>query len=148
MDYLYNNEPIDLIFDSHSDSRGTLTVTSLIDKSHLPFDVDRIFWITNVPLYAHRGMHAHRSCWEAIVPVHGQFKVRLNDGKELSRIVSLNSPHHGLIIPPMVWCELYDFSNDAVCLCLASGNYDKEGYISDYATFLKLVYDAEHEYND
>ena len=23
-----------------------------------------------------------------------------------------------------------------------------EGYISDYATFLKLVYDAEHEYND
>ena len=133
------NEHILLKFDSHTDSRGTLTVASLSDRSKLPFEVNRIFWITGVPDQAHRGKHAHRFCWETLIPVHGQFKVRVDDGKGICEVFALDHPEKGLVIPPMVWCELFDFSDDAVCLCLASGNYDKEGYISDYSEFLNAV---------
>ena len=71
--------------------------------------------------------------------VHGQFKVRIDDGKGLSLVVVLDKPDVCLIIPPMVWCELYDFKDEAVCLCLASDEYDQEGYISNYNEFLKSV---------
>ena len=44
-------------------------------------------------------------------------------------ILDFGSPDKGLLIPPMVWCELSDFAPGTVCLCLASGDYDKEGYL-------------------
>lgn len=126
-------------FDSFADDRGTLTITSALEKSQLPFTVQRVFWITNVPAGKCRGMHAHKTCWEALVAVNGQFTVKLDDGKGFTQIVTLSNPQQGLLIPPMMWCKLYDFSADAVCLCMASGSYDKEGYILDFESFKKQV---------
>ena len=84
-------------------------------------------------------MHAHKYCWEALVAVHGTFKVKVDFGNGRIETFAMDTPDKGLLIPPFVWCQLFDFTDDAVCLCLASGNYDKEGYISDYDTFLKEV---------
>lgn len=139
MNAFHINEELLLNLPSHSDSRGALTVMSLNDSGCLPFSVDRVFWITDVPEHEQRGQHAHRYCWEVLVPVHGQFNVRVDDGKGHTMDFTMNSPQSGLLIPPMVWCELYDFTPGTVCLCLASGDYDKEGYISDYAHFLKTM---------
>lgn len=126
-------------FDVFRDERGTLSVAQSSGKNKLPFAVQRVFWITEVPVNGHRGKHAHQSCWEVLVAVHGEFKVRITDGKERNEVFLLNNSHEGLLIPPMMWCELYDFTSDAVCLCMASGNYDKDGYVSDYQEFLNLV---------
>lgn len=126
-------------FDAFRDERGTLTIASITGDSHLPFSVQRVFWITDVPGAGRRGMHAHHSCWEALVAVKGSFKVKVTDGKNVPRTFVLDTPQKGLLIPPMMWCELFDFSDDAVCLCLASGDYDKQGYISNYQDFLLQV---------
>ena len=113
-----------------ADERGTLSVSNLSDGEALPFEVGRVFWITNVPEGQKRGTHAHRSCHEALVCLQGSFKVKVDNGCGVSFVQTLDSPQKGLYIPPMVWCELYDFTPDAVCLCLASGPYDKEGYLA------------------
>lgn len=126
-------------FESFREERGTLTLAQVKCDRNIPFDVQRIFWITKVPVKGQRGKHAHRSCWEVLTAIHGSFKVRVTDGKEKNEIFLLNDSHKGLLIPPMMWCELYDFTADAVCLCLASGAYDEGGYISDYQDFLNLV---------
>lgn len=133
--------PTDLYFEfeAHADERGVLTVAQAVDDAYLPFTVERIFWITQVPADESRGMHAHRTCWEALVAASGSFKVKIDDGIHPPVVYQLDCPQKGILIPPMVWCELYDFTPSTVCLCLASGKYDKEGYLSNYADFLQAV---------
>ena len=52
-------ETLTIDFDSFSDARGVLTVEQNSAHSPLPFRVDRVFWITDVPQGATRGNHAH-----------------------------------------------------------------------------------------
>ena len=54
----------------------------------------------------------------------------------------LDSPQRGVIIPPMVWCRLHNFAPDTVCLTLASGDYDAQGYINDFNIFKSI---AQHD---
>lgn len=133
----YDN--LNIKFDAFTDGRGVLTVANLGEASSLPFQVQRVFWINDVPQGGERGKHAHKTCWEALVAVSGSFAVRLDNGRDAPRCVVLDSPHTALLIPPMMWCELYDFSDHAVCLCLASGDYDKDGYLSDYDAYLRFI---------
>ncbi len=124
---------------THKDSRGSLT---LIDRdtayASLPFVPKRCFWIHSVSNNVTRGEHAHRTCWELVVPVYGSFSLGLHDGFHTKDVVADN-PCRGIVIPPMVWCRLWNFSPGAVCLVLASEDYDKDGYINDFDSFLKEV---------
>lgn len=126
-------------FDTFSDERGELTVAQGGGENALPFSPQRVFWITNVPANGERGKHAHRTCWEALVAVKGSFVVKVDNGRDPVRTFTLDNPQTGLLIPPLVWCELSAFSSDAVCLCMASGIFDQEGYVSNYNDFLKAV---------
>lgn len=118
-----------------TDQRGCLT---LVDNNAvtqlLPFKPARIFWIYGTTPSTVRGQHAHRSCWEMVCAVSGSFRLTLNDGRE-EKTFMLDSPCKGVIIPPMVWCRLYDFAPSTACLALASDDYDAEGYINDFEQF-------------
>ncbi len=119
-----------------SDSRGSLTLMDSATASKiLPFIPKRWFWIHNVNTTAQRGQHAHRTCWECVLAISGQFKLTLHDGNE-QKTFTMNSPSQGIIIPPMVWCKLWDFEPGTVCLTMASEDYDTAGYINDFETFL------------
>lgn len=119
-----------------TDDRGALT---LVDRqtaeAQLPFIPRRAFWIHHTPHNATRGEHAHRTCWELVVAVSGMFHLTLTDGQTTKDFV-LDTPNKGVLIPPMVWCRLWGFAPDTVCLTLASEDYDAEGYINDYKTFI------------
>ena len=47
--------------------------------------------------------------------------------------------NEGLYIANDVWREMYDFSDDAVLMVLASELYNEEDYIRDYDVFLEMV---------
>lgn len=121
----------DIIIDikQNTDSRGSLTVVQ-----HEDFDFERVFWIHNVPVGAERGGHAHRTCAELLVAVHGSFDLDLHDGTR-SVSLHLDNPNRGVLIRPMVWCRLHNFSSDFVGLCLASQNYNPEGYVNSFEEF-------------
>lgn len=129
-----DKEDLLIKFDTRADSRGLLTFTE--NDGRLPFQVQRVFWIHGIPEFAIRGAHAHRTCAEIIIPVHGSFKVDIVDGKNKRISFTMSQPDQGLHIPAMTWCELKDFASDTVCLCLASELYCPEGYINDFQTFL------------
>ena len=127
---LLQSQPIQ----SHPDARGHLYVVSQ-QQMVRPFNMQRAFWITDVPEGTTRGEHANRSCTELVVAVKGSVRIWLTDGHEETEVL-LSSPDMGIYIPPMVWCRLRDFSADAVVLCLADEDYDRSTYINDYETFL------------
>ena len=69
-----------------------------------------------------------------MVCLTGQCKVLLDDGNTREDVV-LTRNDHGLMLDPMLWHEMYDFSPDCVLLVLADNYYDEADYIRDYRTF-------------
>ncbi len=51
----------------------------------------------------------------------------------------MDDPTLGLYISNDTWREMYDFSEGAVLLVLASEHYDEADYIRDYTKFLEMV---------
>jgi hypothetical protein len=49
----------------------------------------------------------------------------------------LNRPYFGLHIPPGIWAAEQGFSSGAICLVLASQEYDETDYLRDFNQFLK-----------
>ncbi|TYB74519.1 WxcM-like domain-containing protein [Bizionia gelidisalsuginis] len=113
--------------------RGNLSV---IEKNILPYKIERVYYLYDVPSDAHRGGHSHKACNEFLIPISGSFDVVLKDG-ESKRTVTLNKPNKGLLIVPGIWRELENFSSGAICLVLASNEYEETDYIRDYDMFLE-----------
>lgn len=117
------------------DRSGNITpVESCVD---IPFDVNRIFYLYDIPGGESRGAHAHSLCHQFLIAASGSFEVLLDDGK-VKRQVQLNRPDLGLHIPPGIWASEINFSSGAICLVLASHEYDEADYIRNYDDFLKL----------
>ena len=110
------------------DKRGLLCF--LEENVQIPFPVQRVFWITDVPEGKVRGGHAHWTCDEAVFAVTGSFEIEVDDGSQ-HFTTRLSSPERGLTIPAGVWCELRDFAPGTVCVVMASQPYDASGYALD-----------------
>lgn len=117
------------------DKRGNL---SLIEQeNHVPFKIERTYWIYDVPGGEKRGGHAYRENQEFIVALSGSFDVVLDDGKE-KKLYSLNRSYYGLYVPKGWWRQMENFSTNALALVLASTPYTKEDYIYDYQEFKNM----------
>lgn len=122
----------------HTRKEGNLTVVE--NGRTVPFSVQRIYYIYDVPGGASRGAHAHYRLQQLVVAASGSFTVTVDDGN-VRRSFLLNRPFQGLLIPPGIWRDLSDFSSGSVCLVLASEKYDEQDYIRDYHDF--LIYKKE-----
>ena len=106
-----------------TDSRGNLTVVEKV----LPFDIKRIFYIYGVDNSV-RGGHRHHNTIQAAMCIKGSCKIYNNDGQS-EQVFELDAPHKCLILLPKDWHKMYDFSNDAILMVLASENFSYEDYI-------------------
>lgn len=113
---------------------GNITVTE--NLKNIPFNVQRIYYLYDIPSGEARGGHAHYELEQYIIAASGSFDVILSDGQN-RRIVTLNRPNYALHLVPGLWRELDNFSSGSVCLVLASLKYDEGDYIRDYSEFLK-----------
>ena len=123
-------------FPPHGDERGQLI--AIEERKDLPFEIKRVYYIYDTLPGVRRGFHAHRCLEQILVCVHGSCKVLLDNGKE-QETVTLDNPSDGLYISNDTWREMYDFSEGAVLLVLASEYYDEADYIRNYEDFLKMV---------
>jgi len=114
------------------DRRGNLTFVEA--GRHVPFDIQRVYYLYDVPGGAERGGHGHFKLRQLIVAMSGSFDVVLDDGTRRARY-HLNRSYTGLYVCPMIWRELDNFSSCSVCLVLASEPYDEADYLRDYETF-------------
>lgn len=115
---------------------GTIAVAQ--NSFRLPFAIERVFYIYDIPSDTIRGGHAHRRGHEIIVAASGSFDVTISDGIE-NKTITLNRPYKGLYVPPGIWVEIKGFSSGCVLLALCSNNYIDEDYIrshSDYLTYI------------
>ena len=117
-----------------SDPRGNLTFVEA--GRHIPFTIQRVYYLYDVPGGAERGGHAHKGLHQLIVAMSGSFDIHLDDG-ESKKTIHLNRSYNGLYVCPMIWREMDNFSSGAISLVLASHGYDEQDYIRDYNIFKK-----------
>lgn len=102
----------------------------------IPFDVKRIYYITDVDGGVTRGFHSHKMLHQILICPKGSVKVRVKNPNE-EEVYELNDNSKGLYIGPLIWREMFDFSEDAVLLVLASEYYDENDYIRNYDFYLE-----------
>ena len=123
-------------FQQCGDERGQLV--ALEENRDIPFEIKRVYYMYDTAKGVRRGFHAHKSLQQILICIHGSCKILLDNGTE-KKVVSLEKPYEGLYIANNMWREMFDFSNDAVLMVLASDYYNEEDYIRDYDTFLKFI---------
>jgi hypothetical protein len=117
-----------------ADPRGNLTFVE--PDRHIPFDIQRVYYLYDVPGGAERGGHAHKALHQLIIAMSGSFDVVLDDGSKKQRF-HLNRSYYGLYVCPMIWRELDNFSSGSVCLVLASNRYDEADYYRSYDDYVR-----------
>lgn len=105
-------------------------------KRDIPFDIKRIYYISKVQNNITRGFHSHKMLHQVLICVNGSVKIKVKNPNE-EEIIELNNNSVGLYIGPMIWREMFDFSEDAVLLVLASEYYDENDYIRNYDFYLE-----------
>src|SRR5574344_529096 len=114
------------------DKRGRLSFIEA--KKHIPFVIQRSYWIYDVPGGEVRGGHAYRKNKEFIVALSGSFDVVLHDGVK-EQVFHLNRSYYGLYVPQMMWRRMENFSTNSLALVLSSTNYEQTDYIRDFEQF-------------
>jgi len=123
-------------FQRHGDDRGMLV--ALEECKEIPFRIKRVYYMFDTKNGVRRGYHAHKSLEQILICVHGKCMIHLDDGYEIKE-VCLDNPDSGLYIANNIWREMYNFSEDAVLMVLASEVYDESDYIRDYQKFVQDV---------
>jgi dTDP-4-dehydrorhamnose 3,5-epimerase-like enzyme len=118
------------------DARGWLV--AIQDGSGLPFPITRVYYVGGVPPNTRRGAHAHHRTHQAAICVAGACTFLLDNGRSKATL-RLDTPNRGVLLPPMLWHEMYDFTADCVLLVLADLPYDEADYIRSYDVFLREV---------
>lgn len=127
--YLYDLPTFD-------DDRGKLTVAETGEA--VPFDIERIYYLYDVPATETRGEHAHVELEQVMIAVSGSLEVRLEGPFGIDQF-RLDAPDRGLYVPKLSWRELTDFSEGTCCLVVASHRYDPDDYLHDKETFREYL---------
>lgn len=134
---LRNNKVSDCILIDMSKVHNEVgNITVVENQSNIPFDVERIYYLYDIPGGEERGGHAHYELEQYIIAASGSFDVVLDDG-ENRKTISLNRPNLALHVVPGLWRELENFSSGSICMVLASHKYEEKDYLRDYKEFIE-----------
>ena len=106
-----------------TDSRGNLTVIERV----IPFDIKRIFYIYGVDDSV-RGGHRHKKTIQAAICLKGSCKIYNHNDRDAHEFI-LDSADQCLLLDPADWHQMYDFTEDAMLMVLASELFDADDYI-------------------
>lgn len=120
----------------HGDERGSLV--ALEQNKNIPFQIKRVYYMFDTLTGVRRGYHAHKALKQIAIAVRGSCKMLFDDG-HAKEIVTLDNPAVGVVIDPMVWHEMYDYSEDCILMVLANDFYDESDYIRDYTDFMRAI---------
>lgn len=113
---------------------------------HINFPINRFYIISDVINDAIRGKHAHHSNYQALFLLKGRITIMLTDGinKELT---SLETAGTGILLEPMIWHEMSNFTPDTILLVVASEQFNEADYIRNFNEF-SLLMERQNDNNE
>lgn len=123
-----------------ADPRGNLSFAE--QNNHIPFTIQRTYWIYDVPGGESRGGHAFKETNEFIISISGCFDVTVDDGIN-KKTFRLDRSYYGLYIPKGLWRTMDNFSTNSLALEFADTKYDRSDYVMSYEDYLKMKSNGE-----
>lgn len=114
-----------------NDDQGTL-----VPIENLPFEIKRVFYVTNVPEGEERGNHAHYNTQQLLICIKGKIIVKLFDGHN-NECYTIEE-NQSVFVDKLIWDSQVFLDKNTVMLSLCSTNYDNKDYIEDKDYFIKL----------
>lgn len=111
-------------------------LTFIESDSQIPFGIQRVYYVYDVPGGSERGGHAHKELHQLIIAMSGSFDITLDDGKN-KKTFHLARSYYGLYVCPMIWREIDNFSSGSVLMVLASNKYTEDDYYRNYDDFMR-----------
>lgn len=127
-----DNIPKLIDIENHHSDDADLNVLSF--AKNLPFSAKRIFYVENKSKNEIRGDHAHKECWQFLIPIYGDFLIYCNNGSKEYEFL-LNDKNVGLLIPPFIWARQKYLEENNILLVVTSEEYDPDDYIHDFDNF-------------
>lgn len=124
------------------DDRGNLSFFQ--NEEHIPFKIQRAYWIYDVPGGEHRGGHAYLDLQEVIIALSGSFDVVIDDGVD-KKVITLNRSYNALYVPKMIWRRLENFSTNSLAFIVTDKLYDADQYVRDYDQYLGMKKNGKEE---
>ena len=115
--------------------KGSGKLTFLENYSEVPWEIKRVFVITN-DAFEVRGNHAHKECSQALVVISGKILVKSFDGTSETSFTLLPMEKI-LCLPPHIWINL-EMSESSALMVLTNEYYDEDDYIRNKEEFLKF----------
>ncbi len=102
----------------------------LVFEELLPGTIKRVYFIKDVPHDVVRGKHRHHNTWQALICIAGSCRVYSNDSKT-EQIFNLSANSNCLILSPVDWHLMDNFTEDTVLMVIANEHYDINDYIDE-----------------
>jgi hypothetical protein len=122
------------------DYRGNLSFIEV--EKHIPFDIERTYWIYDVPGGQVRGGHAFKEQFECIIALSGSFTVTIDYG-QFKEYFEMNRSYYALFVPAGIWRQMDNFSTNSIALVLCSTQYTESDYIRNYQDYLIYINETE-----
>jgi hypothetical protein len=124
------------------DYRGTLIYSETpID---VPFDIRRVYVLTNFLGLQERGNHAHRNLKQFMFALGGPFTINLCNG-DVEETITLRPEDKALYIRGLVWRSIVPQASNSTLVVLASEIFSEEDYIRDFNEFRSIVYKRQSD---
>jgi hypothetical protein len=117
------------------DERGNLSF--LENENQIPFQINRTYWIYDVPGGGVREGRALINASELIVSLSGSFDIVLNDGVQETKFHMARS-YYGLFVPKMIWRKIDNFSTNSLALVLTDMFFSEAKYVRNFDDYLKM----------
>lgn len=105
------------------------------EMGRLPFPVERLFFVRNVPAGAMRGGHAYGKTEQIVVPILGRVRVMVADREGREARYELDPGEHAIRVPAGVWLETTALDDDATFGVLSSRRFDPADAVRDREAF-------------
>jgi len=122
------------------DPRGNLSFVE--QNNQIPFEIQRTYWMYDVPGGEDRGGHAYKATDEFIIAIAGAFDVVVDDGEQ-KKTFTLNRSYYGLYVPKGLWRSMENFSTASLALEFADTKFDRNDYVMDYEQFKEMKSNGE-----
>lgn len=99
----------------------------------VPFSIERVFWV-QASTGSTRGEHAHIECSQFLICSTGVVEVNCDDGVR-QKVVTLDRPNIGLLVPPGIWASQKYLTQDAILTVMCNRHYETSDYIRIYDDF-------------
>lgn len=117
-------------------TQGLGNLSFIESEADTSFQINRIYYIYDVPVGTRRGGHAHKRLRQLLFCPNGSIEILLTDGEDHASVM-LDRPNKALIIGPGLWRDMVWHTDRAVLCVAASEHYDESDYIRDYDAFLQ-----------